>query len=117
MLPTFCLHRMFGRNDLLSLNLRWLGWRTNASTAVEFSLYEFGPCSGALETTQTGSGSSGVPSTTALATSFRDLVFVAYYAQSGSSNSTAGSGYTIGVNSTSVTVVCTVVAIAEALVM
>jgi hypothetical protein len=76
----------------------------NVSTEVEFSLYEFGPCNGALDTTQSGSGSSSAPSTTNLATSFRDLIFVAFYAQNGSSPSTAGSGYTLGVSATSITV-------------
>lgn len=76
------------------------GAADSTSTLVEFSLYEFYPLTGTKETYQTGNGTASVPSTTNLSTSFTDLIFVAYIATDG--HSTVGSGYTIGVNSTSV---------------
>lgn len=78
------------------------GGAGNASTEVEFSLYEFGPLNGTLDTTQTGSGSSSAPSTTNFTTAYKDLIVVAYCA-SGSSPCTAGSGYTLGVTAGTIT--------------
>lgn len=67
---------------------------------VEFSLYEFGPMNGTKDTSQSGTGTSSVPSTTNLSTSATDLIFVAYEAADG--HSTEGSGFTLGVNSANV---------------
>ena len=68
----------------------------NPQVWVEFQLYEL-VINGTLDTDQTGSGSSSIPSTTNLTTTENDVVLVAVNAEG--TTGVAGSGYTLGIDS------------------